>query len=175
MLQGLSSGELLTPNAAYRATWSRRSGVIAAAETVTLGAVKTDQASLAADLDEQLSTTCFYRGSPLSFGADVITWDLVARSNAAQVTAAQGARGLDQASAYLKLETLTPRARTPDNAQRESARAAAEAATQAAVSARPSVVDKLLTGLKAFGLTTAVLGLAAVAVYAYATRKARPG
>jgi hypothetical protein len=171
LLKGLTAGELLTPQAPYRATWRRDTVAIAAVETVTLGGAKTTQADLATELDEQLSTTCFVRGGPIVYTPTVITWDLVARSNALHLTAAQGARLLDQASAYLRLETLEPRTRVTGDAAREAQRAASEVVAAAQVASRPTAIDNLLGGLKAFGLTTAVLAVGGLVAYFALTRR----
>lgn len=175
VLQGLTAGDLITGGGTYRVAWARDPVRIAAAETATLGWIDTTQGTLAAKLDAALAGTGFYRASPLAWSPDTITWDLVATTNqpTTGTTASQAVDRLNHASAFLSVVAFGPRARVAGEANRERQRATTDrVAATAADASNP--FHNLWNGLKAFGLTTAIIAAGGLAVYAYLlTRKAK--
>lgn len=173
---GATAGTFIESRGAYRATWRRNTAAIAAAEALTLGGMDSSQATLAARLDENLAGTGFYRGSPLSWDGDRITWDLVAVTAAGGLTTAQAAAKLQGASPLLILESFGPRARVATEPAREAERATAtttSAAAHPAAFAAGGWGDKLWTGLKAFGLTAGVLAAAGVGLFLYLQKRGK--
>lgn len=168
-LIGLSAGAPITPMGAYRGSWAHRTSEIAAREILTFGTFDGSAAGLAKLLDVGLAGTGFTRGSPFAWDDDRVTWDLVAVSTNRD-TVAQAVTKLDQATPYLSLDRFEARVRVQGEAAREAQRTTSTAAADKAAR-EENWVAKLLTGLKAFGITTVVVAGGALAAYLYVTRR----
>lgn len=172
---GVSPGDLLTGGGRYRASWRRNTAALATSETVTLGAFDGSPSRLAGDLDAGLGPTKLFRASPLAWDADGrITWDLTAAGASALpvgYTIAQAADQLNRVSPYLTLDRLESRNIPTATTNREAERAQASNAASERQKAEVHWWDTLLGGLKAFGITTAVVALGGLAAYAYLTRR----
>lgn len=176
-LVGTTPGDFIVDKAPYRAHWVTRPAEIVAAEVASAGIVDTSLPTLARKLDEVVGAAGFMRASPLSYDTNEgrISWDLVSNSRAVGLTVAQACTRLtDLVSPLMTLERFEERALIAGEARREADRVAAAAASEAShpdATAAGGWVSNLLGGLKAFGITTAILAALGVGGYLYVTRR----
>lgn len=175
VLQGLSPSALITGGGGYRAAWHRDATAIGLGETATFGWVDTTQSGLASKLDLALAGTGFYRASPLAWGPETITWDLVATTNQPRAgrTVAQAVATLDACSPYLRVAAFAPRVRAGSDAERQSERDAVthEVDRRVASESWTAKAGHLFDGLKAFGLSAVAVVVIGAGAYLYLTRK----
>lgn len=164
---GLTAGTRCTERQALRASWTRDTVRLAAAEVTTLGLVNTNQATLAQQLDEALGPLGVIRASPFAFGPSSITWDLTVNRYGVGLTAAQLASALDGANPYLRLQVLETRVVKSGETTREEDRAKLDTEVVAVAAAERNPLQQFLDGLKGFGLTVGVLAVVGLGVYAY--------